>query len=71
MVDTNCDPDLVDFPIPANDDAVKSIELVTSVISAAVEEGRRTREVQEAADKAEKQKRQQEKNEEKEAKAKS
>src|SRR5690606_41230191 len=27
MVDTNCDPDLVDFPIPANDDALKSIEL--------------------------------------------
>src|SRR5690606_41571275 len=58
MVDTNCDPDLVDFPIPANDDALKSIELVTSVISRAVSEGKRAREVQEAGEQARKEKQQ-------------
>ncbi|MBL8007641.1 MAG: 30S ribosomal protein S2 [Ignavibacteria bacterium] len=39
IVDTNCDPDLVDYPIPANDDAVKSIEIITRAISDAVLEG--------------------------------
>jgi small subunit ribosomal protein S2 len=39
MVDTNSDPDCADFIIPANDDAFKSIALVTKVIGAAVEEG--------------------------------
>jgi small subunit ribosomal protein S2 len=57
MVDTNCDPDQADYIVPSNDDALKSIELITSVIASAVEEGRRTREVQEATDKLEKEKR--------------
>ena len=61
MVDTNSDPTLVDHPIPANDDALKSIQLTTSVISQAIAEGSKTREIQESADKAEKEKRQQEK----------
>jgi small subunit ribosomal protein S2 len=39
MVDTNSNPKLVDFPIPANDDASKSIALIIEVISAAIEEG--------------------------------
>ena len=39
MVDTNCDPDLVDYAIPANDDAQKSIEMMTSVIAQAISEG--------------------------------
>ena len=39
MVDTNCDPDLVDYPIPANDDAIRSIRLVTRLMSDAVIEG--------------------------------
>lgn len=39
MVDTNSDPTLVDFPIPANDDATKSISLITGVIAKAIEEG--------------------------------
>ncbi|MFB3851464.1 MAG: 30S ribosomal protein S2 [Acidobacteriota bacterium] len=39
MVDTNCDPDAVDFPIPGNDDAVRSIQLFTSKIAEAVQEG--------------------------------
>jgi len=39
MVDTNSDPELIDFPIPANDDAFKSISLITSYLGKAVEEG--------------------------------
>jgi len=39
MVDTNSNPNLVDFPIPANDDAAKSVTLVLKVISAAIAEG--------------------------------
>lgn len=39
MVDTNSDPTLVDFPIPANDDATKSIELIVDVMIAAINEG--------------------------------
>ncbi len=39
MVDTNTDPKKVDFPIPANDDASKSIELITRVLTKAIEEG--------------------------------
>lgn len=39
MVDTNSDPSLVDFPIPANDDATKSIELIVDTMIAAIQEG--------------------------------
>lgn len=39
MVDTNTDPDLVDFPIPANDDSIRSIELITRTIADAILEG--------------------------------
>ncbi|MCL4283129.1 MAG: 30S ribosomal protein S2 [Flavobacteriales bacterium] len=39
MVDTNSNPSLVDFPIPANDDATKSIELIVDAMVAAVQEG--------------------------------
>ena len=39
IVDTNCDPDEVDYVIPGNDDAIRSITLVTSVIADAVREG--------------------------------
>ncbi len=39
MVDTNTDPNLIDFPIPANDDASKSIALILKVVTAAVAEG--------------------------------
>ncbi|MCC5945081.1 MAG: 30S ribosomal protein S2 [Bernardetiaceae bacterium] len=39
VVDTNGDPDLVQFPIPGNDDAYKSISLLTSTIGRAIEEG--------------------------------
>lgn len=40
IIDTNSDPDLVNYPIPANDDAIESIRLITSVIEMAIVEGR-------------------------------
>jgi small subunit ribosomal protein S2 len=45
MVDTNSNPDLVDYVIPSNDDAIRAVKLIVSVIADAVEEGRRIREV--------------------------
>jgi len=39
-VDTNCDPDEVDYPIPGNDDAIRAIRLITSRIADACIEGR-------------------------------
>ena len=39
ILDTNCDPDEVDFPIPGNDDAIRSVTLLTRVIADAVAEG--------------------------------
>jgi len=39
MVDTNSNPDLVDFPIPSNDDASKSIDIILSYVFEAIEEG--------------------------------
>jgi small subunit ribosomal protein S2 len=53
MVDTNSDPSNIDFPIPANDDATKSISLITSIIIKAIEEGldERKREKEDEAEK--------------------
>jgi small subunit ribosomal protein S2 len=39
IVDTNSNPESVDFPIPANDDAYKSISIITQAIGRAIEEG--------------------------------
>ncbi|CUU39041.1 MULTISPECIES: 30S ribosomal protein S2 [Helicobacter] len=39
-LDTNCDPDMVDYPIPGNDDAIRSIQLFCKEISEAILEGR-------------------------------
>ena len=39
IVDTNCDPELIDYVIPANDDAVKSIEIITKTFADAINEG--------------------------------
>ena len=39
MVDTNSDPNKVDFPIPANDDASKSVAMITNYITASIKEG--------------------------------
>ncbi len=40
IVDTNCDPELVDYPIPANDDAIRSIRLILSTIAQAITNAR-------------------------------
>ncbi len=40
LVDTNTNPDLVQYPIPANDDAVKSIETITNLVAAAISEAK-------------------------------
>jgi small subunit ribosomal protein S2 len=39
-VDTNCDPDVIDYPIPANDDAIRAVKLLTGKMADAVLEGR-------------------------------
>jgi small subunit ribosomal protein S2 len=39
-LDTNCDPDAVDVPIPANDDAIRSIKLIVGRLADAIYEGR-------------------------------
>nr|YP_010471123.1 ribosomal protein S2 [Synarthrophyton patena]UVF62952.1 ribosomal protein S2 [Synarthrophyton patena] len=43
ILDTNCNPDLVDIPIPANDDAIRSIKLIVSKIADAILEGEPSR----------------------------
>jgi len=48
MVDTNCDPNKVDFPVPANDDATKSIAIITNYITAAIAEGLAERQAEKA-----------------------
>jgi small subunit ribosomal protein S2 len=40
VVDTNCDPDLIDYVIPGNDDAIRSANLMCRIVADAVEEGR-------------------------------
>jgi small subunit ribosomal protein S2 len=57
MVDTNCDPNKVEFSIPANDDATKSIAIITNYIVAAIAEGlaERQAEKQEETDEGEEQ----------------
>ena len=45
MIDTNVDPDLITYPIPANDDAIRSVKLISSVIANAIIEGNQGKEV--------------------------
>jgi small subunit ribosomal protein S2 len=42
-LDTNCDPDLIDYPIPGNDDAIRSIQLFCREMTAAINEGKALR----------------------------
>ena len=49
-VDTNCDPDEVDFPIPANDDAIRAVKLLAGKMADAVLEGRQGESFEEALD---------------------
>ncbi|MBN9643204.1 30S ribosomal protein S2 [Corynebacterium mendelii] len=43
ILDTNCDPDVVNYPIPGNDDAIRSVDVLTKIISTAVEEGKKAK----------------------------
>ena len=47
IVDTNCDPDEIDYPIPGNDDAIRAIRLISGVMANAVTEGKQGEEVEE------------------------
>ncbi len=52
LVDTNCDPTPIDYVIPANDDALRSVRLITSTIAEAIRVGRSVYEAREAAEAA-------------------
>jgi small subunit ribosomal protein S2 len=39
IIDTNCDPDEADYPIPGNDDAIRAVRLITNRIATAAQEG--------------------------------
>ncbi len=41
LIDTNCNPDVIDYPIPGNDDAVKSIKFITALLADSIIEGRK------------------------------
>ncbi len=49
IVDTNCDPDEVDYVIPGNDDAIRAIRLISATIANAVQEGRQGTDAEEEA----------------------
>ncbi len=53
IVDTNCDPDDADYIIPGNDDAIRAIKLISSVLADAVIEGRQGEQMEETAETAE------------------
>ncbi len=48
IVDTNCDPDEVDYPIPGNDDAIRAVKLLTGTIANAIIEGKQGEQYEEA-----------------------
>ena len=52
LTDTNCDPDGIDFIIPGNDDAIRSIRIISNVIADAVLKGKAAREGDDASDEA-------------------
>ena len=54
ILDTNCNPDVIDYPIPGNDDAIRSITLITRLIGDAVMEGREGMEAEQALEDKEK-----------------
>ena len=53
IADTNCDPDEIDYVIPGNDDAIRAIKLISSIMANAVLEGKQGEQTEEAAEKAE------------------
>jgi len=48
IVDTNCDPDEIDYPIPGNDDAIRAVKLIASKMADAVLEGRQGEQMEDA-----------------------
>ncbi|HVQ75770.1 MAG TPA: 30S ribosomal protein S2 [Candidatus Binatia bacterium] len=50
IVDTNCDPSVIDYPVPGNDDAIRAVRLITSRMADAINEGRGTLAKEEAED---------------------
>jgi len=40
LIDTNCDPDLIDYPVPGNDDAIRSVKLICEVVQKSIAEGK-------------------------------
>ena len=48
LIDTDCDPDLVDLPIPGNDDSMRSIELIVKILADAIAQGKIQQSVQQA-----------------------
>ena len=50
IVDTNCDPDDADYVIPGNDDAIRAIKLISSVLADAVIEGKQGEQLTEAVE---------------------
>ena len=50
IVDTNCDPDEIDYVIPGNDDAIRAVKLLTARMADAIIEGRQGEQLEEAAD---------------------
>ena len=53
IADTNCDPDEIDYPIPGNDDAIRAIKLIASIMANAMIEGRQGEQNQAEAEAAE------------------
>ncbi len=53
LVDTNCDPDPIDLPIPSNDDAIRAIKLMVGLMADAIIEGKQLRETLEAEEEEE------------------
>ncbi len=50
IADTNCDPDEIDYVIPGNDDAIRAIKLISSIMANAVLEGKQGEQLEEAAE---------------------
>lgn len=48
IVDTNCDPDEIDYPIPGNDDAIRAVSLIASTIANAILEGKQGEQMEDA-----------------------
>ncbi|NLY21558.1 MAG: 30S ribosomal protein S2 [Tissierellia bacterium] len=46
IVDTNCDPDEIDFPIPGNDDAIRAVKLITETMANAILEGKQGNQIE-------------------------